>query len=219
MREPSGSFLQGAASALIFAAFAVLAGAVVGWPASDILSAGIVAGCGGAALDYFLRRHYGMAGAFIVLALGLTAYTLRPDVDAGATIRGAATDEGESGGAFPGPRSASAQGRERKHDNRHETGDQGSARPLATGSPADTIPTTLEVHNPASVPVSVSYEYPGGSIALGAVAAGGTATFAIPLPGPLELGTIIGRAGDRSVRTHVWLRPRRAHQVELPSID
>ena len=218
MREPYGSIVQGSASALLFGAFAVTAGVLVGWPASDILTAAIVACCGGFALEHFLRRHYMVAGIFIAGGLALVFSSMRARVDLGSAIGSAVgTEAGYSGPT--GTASGSSERRGSDQAERRRAREEKAGAPAARAQAADTIPTTVEIHNPASVGVSVTYDYPGGSLPLGSVGPGGTAIFEIPLPTILELGTFTARAGDRTVRTRAWLRPRRAHQVELPSID
>ncbi len=215
MRDRNRWMIQGATSGLVFATFAVIAGVLVDWPAKDVLSAGFVAFCGGTALEHFMRRHYGLAWIFIAAGLGLGFFMMHADAELKATVKDAAATVGS--GTTRAPGDAGITGRR----NTPKKKDEERAPVERDGSAAETpaAATIVQVRNPNAVPVSVEYEYPGGTLQLGGIAAEGSGTFEIPSTAPIELGTFAATYDGRTVRTRIFLRRGRTHQVDLPSID
>lgn len=213
MRDRNRWMIQGATSGLVFATFAVIAGFLVEWPGSDILSAGIIAFCGGAALEHFMRRHYGVAWIFIVAGVGMGFFMIHAETALKATVEDAASAVGSG---TNGPRSAGAGEAGAPGRSTRKPSNEDKRRAPADEESKPAPRTTVQVHNPNAFPVSVAYEYAGGTLQLGSLAGEATDTFDIPSTAAIELGAFVATVGDRTARTRILLRRGQTHQIDLP---
>lgn len=215
MRDRNRWMIQGAISGLVFATFAMIAGFLVDWPATDVLSAGVIAFCGGTALEHFMRRRYGVAWIFIVAGVGMGFFMMQADTKLENSVKDATAAVGSGGQAPtetpPGETGQAASTTKPKKEERKPAPADAATKPP--------VRTVVQVHNPNGIAVSLTYEYVGGSVPLGSLGPQATASFEVPASAPVELGTFAATSGGHTVRARVLLRRGQTHQVDLPFID